>query len=348
MITRKLFYVLMMVGLIFTLTFTSAGAQAGLPNNSPVDPEVVFHPNPISPKSYTYTNLPVFKFTQFETVTKYKITVTKEDGTLYYVFKGTANCFEAMCSMQPTTPVKGKYGLVSGKGVYRWTVQAKTGVGTWSPPQDPSIQFALITTGFDSSFNTDKKNWQDIKGVWELTTNGFLKNIGVLDEYTSMAHQHYIVGDFVYETRIRLKSKHAYTGTELDRQAGGIIVIGHPYEFMGKQIWHQGIYVLIRNDQKARIFEYWNDEYVESTDTAWVSVPAINPDDWNTIKVVKVGGNLLVKINDVDWMTYTDPVHGLLNYNGFVGLTHYRYNAENEKMQVDWAKYEKLNPPMGE
>lgn len=334
--------------MILMLSFTSAGAQAGLPETATYDPDVTADPAPVSPVSYTYTKLPLFQFTQYESVLKYRITVTKEDGTPYYVYTGKADCYIEMCSMQPGIPIAGIYGLVPGKGIYRWTVQAKTAEGTWTPPQDPRVQFAMISTGFNSSFTSNKKNWQDIEGVWNLMTAGYLKNAGILDVYTSTAHQYYIFGDFVYETRFKLKSKHVYSGTELDRQAGGIIVIGHPYEVLGKQIWHQGVYVLIRNDQKARIFEYAHDDYIDELDTGWDPAPMIIPGGWNTIKVIVVGNNMAVYINDEYWMTFSDPVYELLAWNGFVGITHYRYAAEAEQMLVDWAKLEKLNPPKGE
>ena len=329
--------------MILSFTFTTVGAQAGLPEAGEVEPEIlVDDPNPIYPAGYIFTKLPTFRFTQYESVTKYKITVTKYDGTPYYTFKGNAVCSASECSLTPTTPLTGKYGLVQGKGSYRWTVQAKIGVGAWTPPQDPTKSFAVVTTGFDSQFTTDKKNWQDIYGTWVWLTKGQLKNTGKFNEYTSVAHQHLITEDFTYEARFKLKSEHDYT--ETDHQAGGVIVGGGPQTLVGAQIWANGVYVLIRNDKKACIFEYWIGEFVDST-AVCETVDAIVPDGWNTLKVTVVEGNMLVYINDVYWKTFSDPVHNILEYDSFVGLTHVSRANVPEKMLVDWATLELLNIP---
>lgn len=343
MTRSRFFTTALAVMMILSFTLTTAGAQAEAPEAGAIEPDVlIVDPDPIYPISYIFTKSPVFRFTQYQAVTKYRITVTKFDGTPYYTFKGNAACLESECSLTPTTSLTGKYGLVVGKGSYRWTVQAKTGVGTWTQKQDPPQDFAVVTTGFDSQFTTDKKNWQDIYGTWTWLTKGQLKNTGKLNEYTSVAHQHYITEDFTYEARFKLKSEHDYN-LEMDHQAGGVIVAGGPRTLVGGQIWTNGVYVLIRNDQKACIFEYWRGEFVESTAVACETVDAIIPDGWNTLKVTVGDGYMLVSINGVYWRTYTDTAHDILAYDAFVGLTHVSRADVPEKMLVDWAKLELIN-----
>jgi len=323
-------------------SFSSVMADSGIQQSGIVEPNpAATDPNPISPKSYTYTKYPTFLFTQYEDNIKYRIKVYLADqATLLYKYKGNADCYLSECTLTPDIPIKGWYGLVLGKLRY-WEVEVKLDDGSWFG-SGVKAQIVPMKASLYSDFNLNRNKWQDIIGTWELASGAYLKNTGVAGQNTSVAMQGYTNGDYVFETKIKLKSKHTYTGTEPDRQSGGLIINGHPYAFIGeKQLWHEGLYILIRNDQKARIFEYWSDDYVESLDTGWVTVTAINPNDWNTIKVVKVGGNLLVKINDEDWMTYIDTVHNLVSYGGFIGLTHYRYADETEKMLVDWANFEK-------
>ena len=105
------------------------------------------------------------------------------------------------------------------------------------------------------------------------------------------------------------------------------------------------MYVLIRNDKKACIFEYWIGEFVESTAVACEPVDGINTDGWNTIKVTVVEGNMLGYINDVYWKTFSEPVHNILEHDSFVGLTHVSRANVPEKMLVDWATLELLNIP---
>ena len=336
---------LIFLSTLLILAFTFSTALAG--SEPPVaDSEVnlAADPNPISPIGLIYDNTPTFKFTPYLSVSKYKITVTRPDDSLVYIFKGDADCSPTECSLTPTTPLTGKYGLVMRKGEYRWTVQAKTGPGAWTPPQVPAKAFAIVTTGFESTFTNDRKHWQDMNGTWTWLTKGQLLNIGTVNEYASVAHQYYIVGDYTYEAKIKLKSEHTYLTTDLEHQAGGIIVEGAPNQRIARQIWYNGVYVLIRNDRQACIYEFWNGDFVDST-AVCETVAAIKPNEWNTIKVTVVGNNMLVKINDVDWRSYTDSEHSIFTYGAFVGLTHFRFATEIEKMLVDRVKLEILNVP---
>ncbi len=343
--TRSRFIVSMLtVLMILSFTFTSVGAQAGLPENGAVEPDVeAIDPKPIYPATYIYDKYPAFRFTQFEDKTLYRILVQNYDESLYYKFKGRAECDLSECRLTPTTPLTKVVGLVVGKS-YRWRVEVKMDDGTWYG--DPNwVAFARVTTRFNSTFDTHRRKWLDQIGIWKQLTIGALSNSGTIGEYTSTARHEYIYGDYAYEARIKLKSKHVYLPTDAQHQSGGIIVHGFPYEFVGGNLWKSGINILIRNDQKARIFAYYNGEYVESLDTGWVDAPMINAGGWNTIKVVEVGTNMLITINDEYWYTYTDPVKNMLEYSGYVGLIHYRFADEAEKMLVDWAKLQILNVP---
>ncbi len=93
---------LIIVSTIMVLAFTFSTALAG--NEPPVaDNEVNLSadPNPISPIGLIYDNTPTFKFTPYLTVLKYKITVTRPDDSLVYIFKGDADCSPVECSLTP-------------------------------------------------------------------------------------------------------------------------------------------------------------------------------------------------------------------------------------------------------
>jgi len=279
---------------------------------------------------------------KYETATKYRITVRNDydESIIYYTYKGTATCVDLECWMTPDIPLAG--GKVTYqddlKGHYQWTVQAKVAPGLWTGIQD-YVDFNLGTTGFNSTFTSDKKGWVDLNGDWTLTSAGYLKNNGIANEHTSTLYKKLIYGDFTIEAKIKLKSSTTYAPGDPNRHFGGIILFGNgiletdPVYLPDLNVWRNGIYVVFRNNQQARI--YVVDGGVNIGGNGWQSCPSIVPDGWNTIKVTDIDDQMTVYVNGTEWWIYDHP---FLEDSGYVGLTQYRYAAETEKMQVDWAK----------
>lgn len=328
--------------MIFSLTFTSAGAVAPADAGRGVDIDGD-DPAPIYPEQWdaVFDKTPTFRFTQYDDVTKYRIKVRNfwDDSILYYTYKGTATCVDFECRMTPDIPLAG--GVVTFeqplKGEYEWTVEAKVAPGVWSKEQ-PYVAFGLGTAGFNSQFTIDKKGWLDRNGEWLLTSAGYLKNTGIAGEYTSTLFKKKTYETFTVEAKIKLKSATTYAPGDPNRHFGGIILFGngtlntepdYPSEM---NAWQKGIYVVFRNNQQAAISVY--DGGANIAGTGWQSCPLIVTDGWNTIQVTEVNGTITVYVNGTEWKTYNHPFE---DDSGYVGLTQYRYAADAEKMLVDWV-----------
>jgi len=333
----KIIFTLITVVMILSSTFTSAGANP--PAGEGIGTDIVWtDPEPYYPVEETiFDKTPEFRFSQYNGVTKYRIKVRNyEDQDIeYYTYKGTATC-NTECRMTPDIPLSGgviTYGTES-KGYYEWTVEAKLAPGVWSGIQ-AYVPFGLGTTGFNSQFTSDKKNWQDINGEWTLTSAGYLKDTGIPGQYTSTLFKKRIYDNFTYQVRMKLKSD------DPDKHFGGLIISGYPDPVDPAQgnTWYNGFYVVYKNAQKAGIF-IWTDGTLIGG-TGWQDCSFIKPNDWNTIKVVVTGLNMEVFINGSSWQSLNS--HSLDRIN-FIGLTQYRGSTNAEKMSVDWAKLEVDTP----
>ena len=327
--------------MILTLSFTSAGAQA--PADEGIGANVLDDPAPIYPDLWesVFTKTPTFRFTQYNDVTKYRITVRNgyDENIVYYTYKGTATCWDGECKLTPDIALTG--GVVTylndTKGYYQWTVQAKEGPGMWTPVQT-FVDFMLGTSGFSSSFNVNKNNWVDANGEWLLTTKGQLKNSGITGEYTSALFKKRINDNFTYTIMMKLKSVDARHFGGLIFNGNGLLYnpVSYPTE---KNVWYHGIYVVYRNDQKAAIFVWQGG--ANTGGLPWTTCSSIVPGGWNEIEVTTEVDTMYVKINDTPCLTFTHP---MVEETGYVGLTQYRYSAETEKMLVDWATLEVDTP----
>jgi len=334
--------------MILSFTFTSAGALP--PAGEGIGTDIVWtDPEPYYPVEETiFDKTPEFRFSQYNGVTKYRIKVRNyEDQSIeYYTYKGTATC-DSECRMTPDIPLAGgviTYGTES-KGYYEWTVEAKLAPGVWSGIQ-AYVPFGLGTTGFNSQFTSDKKNWQDINGAWTLTPAGYLKNTGIPAEYTSTLYKKRIYDNFTYTVRMKLKTATDYAPSDPNRHFGGIVIDGndgpntdpsHPSEL---KVWSTGVNILYRNNKDVAVFLYKYGALLPSS-KGWMPCSAVITDGWNTIKAVVTGQQLEVYINKTLCKTVTDP---LLEDAGYVGFVNRRYSTQNETMLVDWAKLEVDTP----
>lgn len=324
--------------MILSLTFTSAGAVAPADAGRGVDFDWD-DPASIYPEQWdtVFDKTPTFRFTQYDDVTKYRIKVRSgfDESIEYYTYKGTAKCVDFECKLTPDIPLPA--GVVTFendlKGQYQWTVEAKVDTGVWSGVQE-YVDFYLGTAGFNSTFTTSKKGWIDLNGDWLLTSAGTLKNNGIPGEYTSTLYKKRIYDDFTYTVNMKLKS--------IDpRHFGGVIIDGNGQlvDTAEKKVWSYSIYVVYRNDGTAGIFVYEDGENIGGK--PFTSCPSIVPGGWNKIQVTTMGDSMEVAFNGANCLNLTH--YAIENY-GYVGLTQYRYDAETEKMLVDWAKLEVDTP----
>lgn len=338
---RNLILTFVTVVMILSLPLSAAGAVPLADEGSGVD-FVWDEPMPYYPvEEVVFDKTPEFRFSQYESVTKYRIKVRNfwDDSVEYYTYKGTATCEDFECWMTPDIPLAG--GVVTFenefKGYYEWTVEAKVSPGVWSGVQ-AYVPFGLGTAGFNSQFTIDKKGWLDRYAQWLVTPKGYLKNVGLENEYTSTLFKKKIYEDFTIEARIKLKSSTVYEAGDLNRHYGGIILFGngmlntepdYPSEV---NAWRKGVYVVLRNNQQATIFIYDGGTIISGI--GWQYTSLIIPDGWNTIKVTEADGMLTVFINGTEWKKMSHP---FAEDPGYVGLTQYRHAPETETMLVDWV-----------
>jgi hypothetical protein len=343
-------FLITLVSIIVVLSFPLTAAVALSPAGEGSGVDVSEDPVQIYPVNWeiVFDKTPTFRFTQYNEITKYRVTVRNafDESIVYYTYKGNAACAGGVCELTPDVSLAG--GVVTfqsdTKGMYQWTVQAKTAPGEWSGVQSYK-DFLLGTPGFDSQFTLDKKGWVDRYAQWVVTSAGYLKNIGLELEYTSTLYKKHIFKDFTYEAKIKLKSSPDYVPADPNRHFGGIIIYGNgtlntepdfPSEM---NVWRKGIYIVFRNNQQAGIFIYDGGTLIGGS--GWQPCASIVANDWNRIKVVVMGETLEVYVNGTYWKTLSHP---FANDSGYVGLTQYRYMPDTEKMLVDWARLEVDTP----
>ena len=272
---------ILVVLMVLSFTFTTVEAQAPVDQWEQQPPEIFEFsvdatiPYPIAPASsnaYVFTKTPKFYFSQVPGAVSYQIKVVDafDPGDIIYYYKGPGTCNNGYCWLQPDTPLK-PLDLTLENGFYIWNVCAKFDTwGDWSS----SGGFSVFSTGFNSSFNTGTKKWQQVTGNWTRVDPGYYKTKGILGKFSSVTQKEIFINNMVFEVRLKRKTE---TGTN------SIIILGSPGNLDSNNYWKNGYYLTYNNAG------YWSfgirkDGVLDTLIPATIS-PFIKPYDWNTITV---------------------------------------------------------------
>lgn len=344
---RKQKWLTVLVALVFlSFTFSSALAGSQPPGNTPppsdfkpADPgeftplpaEPVpsgfsvdaVNPAPVAPQNNNvYTTTPKFTFTPKTGASQYHIVVVDtmaEPDALVYNFYGTGTCNDLICTMQPTNPLK-TYRFESLKGgTYYWAVEAMVS-GAWKGLSF-GAHFAVLSSGFTSTFDVNTKKWQSINGTWSRTTTGLYKTLGLTGQIASAMQRNFYTNDYVYEVTMRRKVEDSFNR---------IFFMGEPYPLSTSNTWSRGYIFGYYNNGTWGL---WRHEAGTYTELASASSPFIRPYSWNTLTVwtdypyihMWINGAYLGNILDATYMS------------GYVGVGMYEDDAALSPLVVDSA-----------
>mgnify|MGYP001766419537 FL=1 len=140
----------------------------------------------------------------------------------------------------------------------------------WSTDQ----HFGVLSDGFVSTFNADKKGWKGLTGIWALDGPGYLKGTPSPITWQSAFHYNYTY-DFVYQVKMKR--------TDSETNSNAIIFWGNPIP-ASNGWWEDGIYFQYANDQTFMIYELQDGIFISIQN--WTGSLAIRPYGWNTLTVV--------------------------------------------------------------
>ncbi len=276
MFRNRFLYTLMVVFMALSFAATPALADFEEPDrNSPApDGEVSVDAAPTPAQIYTtqFDTTPDFRFTELAGATKYQIRVFNSyDDQLVYKYKGVGVCDSGYCTLTPTKAL-GIYRWNKPVGRYSWSVRANQG-GAWQAWSYNS-SFTVLSDGFVSNFNADKKGWKGLTGTWALDGPGYLKGTPSPITWQSAFNNIY-TRNFVYQVKMKR--------TDSATNANAIIFWGTPIP-ASNGWWEDGIYFQYANDQTFAIYALQNGVFKNIQN--WTYSSAIRPYGWNTLTVV--------------------------------------------------------------
>lgn len=301
---------------------------AGLPNLDgftlpDASVEEASSPEVIYPRyEAVYTKTPKFRFTEFPGATKYRIDVWNDiTDELVYTFKGTGNCSAGECWLKPSTSLK-IYDISGVKGQYLWRVRAKVN-GEW-PPLWSQATFAVLSTGFTSTFDLNANKWLALCGEWTVVSPGYLKTKGVLDTTASILRKELFTDGIVYEVTMKRKVEADTTNR--------VFFFGYPGETYTGGLWEDGYVFEYTNDGHWSLIRV--DDYSKTYLVEEVYTDAIIPYSWNKLTIWSHYSNIHVWVNEQYLGAYTDSTYS----EGWVGIGMFEGDAEKSPLLVDKAK----------
>lgn len=280
---------------------------------------------PLSPTGLEFVQdkTPTLYFTKDAGATKYQIELWDVfKGQVLYSIKSSGNCTLSECSITPTTKLK-NYDITYTKGFYSWRVRSKTGSGWGS--YSAYAYFLVVSSGFNSTFDSHAKKWMTVSGDWFRTDSGILKTKGIANNYSSVLHKELFIDDFEVNARMKAKG-----GTS---QFQGIILAGYPEPLSAIDEWYDGIYFLYENNSTG---VFIRQDGGNTLWTGWSVDSDLDPTGWNELVVVVDSPNAYFYINgELSWtlIGFSDELA-----LGFVGMTHYKFTSEKAPLSVDWIK----------
>ena len=280
---------------------------------------------PVSPINVNvYTPTPRFYFTRSFEVDRYRIEIMSGSTGQVITVTGAGTCDGWYCYLQPTTALK-PYDYAGTGGVFAWRVQARNKDGSWQNFSTYNI-FFVLSKGFNSTFDANKKGWIELRDTWSLTSKGFLKTLGSAPlTYPSVLHKD-LVFNFDYSVTMKRKSSTFYNA---------LIVWGYPNPLNTNGYWDDGIYFAYANGGVYYIYMYKDGSF--STIQSATTTSAIKKNDWNTLRVVGNSPYLDFWING-KYLGWTNlNTIGYVNDLGYLGITMAKDPAGGDALLVDKA-----------
>jgi len=205
-------------------------------------------------------------------------------------------------------------------GVLYWRVRSRNSSaegGSWS------VYRSLTQNSFDSQFNGTDQGWTFYpSGTWSIDGSNLTSN-GIGDKWVNSYHNS-TQTNFIYEARFyKTEAAQIYSSF-------GMYIRGNS-NFNSGNYFNNDIEFLIKN---SGIFSVW--KVVNGTDfniVPWTVSSAIQPNSWNTLKIVANGSMVSFYING----TLVHSGSGFPTSSGKVGLLQYRSALVSETIQVDYA-----------
>ena len=283
-------------------------------------------PSPIAPREQlVYSRTPKFFFSPKANATQYHLSVVDvvaEPDKVVYNYYGTGGCTN-ICKLQPGISLKTLRYQATAGGVYLWYVEAMVG-GVWQG-FTTSAPFAVLSTGFSSTFDTNIDKWQSLNGTWALNGTGAWKAVGPSTTTITALQKEIFTDHYVYEVRMKRKTE----SSTLNR----IIFMGTPDPLSPIKSWNEGYYFGYANNGT---WSLWRRDGGLNTTLLYdkVTSPYIVPYGWNTLTVWTDYPNISLWINGVYLGTLYDDTHD----GGLVGVGMYEVDAAASPFLMDSAR----------
>jgi len=185
-----------------------------------------------------------------------------------------------------------------------------------------NFRTSVIGSDFSSDFNGTSDGWVPVSGTWVFDSGMYYQSAGEANLHSSAKYASRY-GDLTYEVRMK--------------RTGTCILCANYISFRGVSSPLDAV----NNWAKEYRFSFNNNgqysvKRINGTSIAmlkaWTASPAIVVNDWNTLKVIAVGGSLKFYINGTLVFVKTDNTFRA----GAVGFGFYR-DAAADIFQVDWA-----------
>jgi hypothetical protein len=179
----------------FTTPDVVINPRLGSPNFLLYTGEVEITPAAITPAGAIYERYPVFVWSAMKGASKYQVEIYQNGSLKYSINAAPSECDEIVCRFSP--------GLRVGIDKQNtWRVRAR--FGSYWGPYSVEQQFSVLSTGFESLFDTDAAGWTAVKGNWFVNTKGYYKTNGSLNSIASSIYK-FNYPTLTYEVRMRRK-----------------------------------------------------------------------------------------------------------------------------------------------
>src|SRR5574341_1036945 len=261
----------------------SSGLTFSIPVPWPVKPTLI---SPISTTN-DFTPTYIWNAVSSETGVPASYYQLSLNGVLTQWYPASSVCSGGTCAVTPSTI------LIPG-GTYTWQVRGwnSAGNGVWSN----LASFTHVSAGgFNSQFNGSAPGWTPYTGSWSILNNSWYGAYGSNYYWVTSAYTAEWYGSFDVQSVVKTDTPdYAY-----------MIVRGSPAPFDEYGDWYSGYYFGFDGYGYYQVGKmvngYWTDLQ------PWTYTPALNPGNWNTLRVIASGNNLYYYINGTLVWSGVDP-----------------------------------------
>jgi hypothetical protein len=259
---------------------------------------------------------PTYKWTPVESAQRYQFQVYSGGDLVYSRWPDTSACDGNICKRTPKIKLQ--------SGAYKWRVRAKVD-GSWKA-WSAWRSFSVVPILFSSNFNGSSDGWaRKAGGTWQVTDSVYYTD-GIPYTWTSAQRTTGTYTNFDYTAVLKR------SGAE---NASNYLAVrmGSDVDWSTEKLWYPGyifgyanvgLYAIYRIDSDGRRIAM----------QPWTETSAIQPFDWNTLRVVANEGRFKFYINGVLLRTFTDNTFS----SGAVGFQMYKNMPDDGQLQVNRAR----------